>query len=315
MKGIFLVSAEFEALHGAGPLSAFAYLWLRTWVDIRTGVVGLSRPISLAMIRAYCETHVPKGAGVHIVQASERNVRTALASLERAGLIRRLPGDRLIFRLLLAQLLPLAQIKPDVKLTGSFTEVSDAVDNPVEAVTGARCAAPGYAIPTRNQRIMRRPNPTHIRDRRNLPSHTAAISTAPCPACATPVAAVDERQLAIAMLLNKHGVVAGPGHPVVQEWAVNGVRDADLLTAISLAKKAREEAGSVQPINLGFIRAKLNKVIGQEKQGGTWWASIPTMEARAHELKIPGARPGESMDEFKARIWSAQSSNHQSPRV
>jgi hypothetical protein len=119
---------------------------------------------------------------------------------------------------------------------------------------------------------------------------------------------LDDRQQAIAVLLNEYGVVAGPGHPVVREWTVNGVRDADLLTAISLAKKAREEAGSVQPLNLGFIRAKLNKVIGQEKQSGTWWASIPTMEARAQELKIPGARPGESMDEFKARIWSAHGS-------
>jgi hypothetical protein len=113
LKGVYISLAELDALHGAGPFASTAYLWLRSWMDLRTAVVGLARPISLSMLRAYCEAHVPKGAGVQVVQPSERNIRPAIGALERAELLVRLPGEQLVFRLPLAAKPQLVQNIPD----------------------------------------------------------------------------------------------------------------------------------------------------------------------------------------------------------
>lgn len=99
---IAITAEEIDALHGVGPLAFQAYVLLRAWMDYGSGITGRSRPVSLAMLRAYCETHTPRGAGVQITAPSEKEIRTALARLQRAGLLGRLPGERLAFRLPLA---------------------------------------------------------------------------------------------------------------------------------------------------------------------------------------------------------------------
>jgi hypothetical protein len=307
LKGVYLTAAEIEAMHGTGPLSAFAYLWLRSWADIRTGVVGQSRPISLGMLRAYCETHVPKGAGVQIVQPSERNIRTALAGLERAGLLRRLSGDRLCYRLLLAQRLPNAHSKPDADLTGQTAAQSDGVDNSPDAWPGAASGSSISMSSTRYSPRAGRAYPTYIGVQRNKPSPDSAASLAMrIQNVASVPAFQNDRHEAIAALFREQGVVVGPGHPVIADLAAINVSDADLLAAVELARQAREAEGTGQPLNPGFIRAKLRKAIEQKKPATVaWWSSVPAMEAQARKLNIPGARPGESLDEFKARIWSA----------
>lgn len=307
MKGVYLTAAEIEAMHGSGPLSAYAYLWLRYWADIRTGVVGQSRPISLGMLRAYCETHVPKGAGVQIVQPSERNIRTALAGLERAGLLRRLSADRLCYRLLLAQTLPHAHSKPDANLTGQSAAQPDGVDNSPDASPGAVAGSLISMNATRYLQRTGRSYPSHSSDQRNKPSPDPAASLAMGGQNVAPVAAGrNGRHAAIAALFREQGVVVGPGHPVIADLAAINVSDADLLAAVELARQAREAEGTGQPLNPGFIRAKLRKAIEQKKPVTVaWWSSVPAMEAQARKLNIPGARPGESLDEFKARIWSA----------
>ncbi len=313
MKGVFLTMAELDALHGTGPLAGLAYLWMRTWVDIRTGVVGQSRPISLAMLRAYCETHTPKGSGIQIVQASERNIRTALAALERVGLLRRLQGDRLCFRLLLAQTIQLAQSKPDADLTGQSAAKPDAVDNSPDAWPGAASGSLISMNATRYSPRGGRSYPTHIRDQRIIPSPNPAASLAMKVQHAASVAADrNGRHEAIAALFREQGIVVGPGHPVIADLVAINVSDADLLDAVELARQAREAEGTGQPLNPGFIRAKLRKVVEQKKPATVaWWSSVPAMEAQAQSLKIPGARPGESMEEFKSRIWAAKSSVHE----
>jgi hypothetical protein len=307
LKGVYLTAAEIEAMHGTGPLSAFAYLWLRSWADIRTGVVGQTRPISLGMLRAYCETHVPKGAGVQIVQPSERNIRTSLAGLERAGLLRRLPGDRLCYRLLLAQTLLHAHSKPDADLTGQSAAQPDGVDNSPDAWPGATSGSSINLNATRYSPRAGRAYPTHNKDQRNKPSPDPAASLAMEAQNVAPVAAGRiGRHEAIAALFREQGVVVGPGHPVIADLAAINVSDADLLVAVELARLAREAEGTGQPLNPGFIRAKLRKAIEQKKPTTVaWWSSVPAMEACARELNIPCARPGESMNEFKTRIVAA----------
>jgi hypothetical protein len=56
---ITLRGIELETLHGAGPLAFEVYVMLRWWMDYRTGITGRRRPISLAMLITYCETHTP----------------------------------------------------------------------------------------------------------------------------------------------------------------------------------------------------------------------------------------------------------------
>ena len=91
---ITLRRIELETLHGAGPLAFEAYVMLRGWMDFRTGITGRSRPISLAMLATYCETHTPRGAGTQIEQPTEKSIRGALERLERVGMLRRLTGRR-----------------------------------------------------------------------------------------------------------------------------------------------------------------------------------------------------------------------------
>ena len=98
-----VTSGEMDALHGLGPLSIAIYLHLRQWMDYATGTVGRTRPISLAMLASYLEHHIPKGQGTQITRPSERNLRTGLDNLVRAGLLIRERATSLVFRLVLAQ--------------------------------------------------------------------------------------------------------------------------------------------------------------------------------------------------------------------
>lgn len=74
---IAITADELDALYGISPLAFQVYVLLRTWMDYRTGKTGQSRPVSLAMLRAYCETHTPRGKGVQITAPSEKEIRTA----------------------------------------------------------------------------------------------------------------------------------------------------------------------------------------------------------------------------------------------
>lgn len=99
---IAITEAELDALHGAGPLAVALYLELRRMMDYHDGTVGRSTPISLHGLARATETHITRGKGFEIRQPSEKEIRTALDRLARAGLLRRLPGDRLAYRLPLA---------------------------------------------------------------------------------------------------------------------------------------------------------------------------------------------------------------------
>ena len=99
---IALTDREVDGLFGIGPLAVLLYLSLRTAMDYHDGTAGSSTPISLNGLAMACETHTSRGRGVQITRPSEKEVRNALAKLERNGLLRRLPGDRLAFSLPLA---------------------------------------------------------------------------------------------------------------------------------------------------------------------------------------------------------------------
>ena len=99
---IALTDIEVDSLFGIGPLGALLYLTLRMAMDYHNGTTGRSTPISLHRLAMASETHTQRGAGTQITRPSEKEVRNALAKLQRAGLLLRLPGDRLAFSLPLA---------------------------------------------------------------------------------------------------------------------------------------------------------------------------------------------------------------------
>lgn len=99
---IALTGAELEALHGAGPLAVAVYLHLRAWMDYGTGITGRSRPVSIAMLAAFTETHTTRGAGVQVTQPTEKELRNTLNKLQRGGLLIRRAGERLLFSLPMA---------------------------------------------------------------------------------------------------------------------------------------------------------------------------------------------------------------------
>lgn len=225
---VFIITAsEMERLHGAGPLAGFTYLHLRHWMDYESATVGRKRPISLAMLAAYTETHTPRGAGMQILQASEKNIRTALDRLQRTGLLRRLGGERLAFSLPLAVR---ASARPNqtrhvagtADHGGAGTDVPSRIkDATVETGT---IPAPSTA-----------PNPAHIRNHVNLSSSTCAV--------------ID--------FLKGQDIRTSGKESVIAEWVAAGLGIDQVRDAVLSARANREAEGSSQPINIGLLAAIL----------------------------------------------------------
>lgn len=301
MKGIFLSADEIETLHGLGPLPAHAYLHLRAWMDLRTGVVGRTRPISLAMIAAYCETHVTRGRGFEVVQPTEKAVRCALDRLQRAGLVRRLAGDRLAFSLPLAVTVG---ARPANAGRGEGVDFST-MRGAGKAFNGAGFSEErGTSAEGASRKCA-----AHIgaSERTSSTPRTAATHE-PGLRAREPVAA-GGRPEAIAGLLRGAGVRVRVDDPVLGDLAQRGVSDADLLAAVDLARQARAAEGSSQPVGVRFVVSLLDRVRSRAPMRGSdaWWVSVPAMESKARELGIPGARPGEELIHFRERIRAAVS--------
>ena len=171
----------------------------------------------------------------------------------------------------------------------------------------------------------KQPNPAHIRGR-SKPSTPQAASTAepglePEAGVAGAIAAfwsakkvgsdqpeeqVSRRATSMAVLLRQEQIPAQALNPTLLGWAEQGIRDEQLRAAVVLARQRREAEGSQQPINVGYLNACLQSVLKPPKpKADAWWLSVGAMEAKARELGIAGARPGEEMDAFKARITDA----------
>ena len=150
-----VTSGEMGALHGLGPLSIAIYLHLRQWMDYATGTVGKTRPISLAMIASYLEHHIPKGQGTQITRPSERNLRTGLDNLVRAGLLIRERATGLVFRLVLAQT---GEVRPFQTRREPDTELSTKPD------TAKAMQDKGFSTkPDTSKTSTDSPNLTHIK--------------------------------------------------------------------------------------------------------------------------------------------------------
>ncbi len=264
---VALTISEIDVLHGSGPLAFQTYVLLRAWMDYPIGVVGRTRPVSLSMLRSYTETHTPRGAGLQIEQESEKTIRGAIDRLVRAGLLRRLAGDRLSFRL------PMA-------LTASARPIQtghgEGTDLPTEhgAVNSAKDMG-NQAKPGTRSTPEKSTNGAHIM------SHGMLLSTGDL---------VD--------ILERHEVpIAGCSAALVQ-WAAAGVQPARLADAITAARAVRQKSGSLQPINAGLIDTIL-------KNGAAPPAQFRARKGRWSAAERPEAnhaRPGESWEQYRRRL-------------
>lgn len=95
---------EVDSLYGVGPLAFAVYVHLRLWMDEQTGVTGESRPVSYRLIEEACERHIARNRGEQIEKPGRKELRIAIEALERAEVVRKLPGElKLVFELPLAR--------------------------------------------------------------------------------------------------------------------------------------------------------------------------------------------------------------------
>lgn len=334
MKGIYITAEELEALHGCGPLATCIYLWLRSWMDLRSGMVGASRPISRGMLGAYTETHVPKGAGTQVVQASVKDLRLAEERLLRAGLLARAGGgEKLVFRLPMALAPQYVQNEPGINRAGEpgTSKAGEPGSEPGSAFASGGAGferEQGREPGTNNQQNRaggERAYRANIRDQskpstpqaasvtvtgvgaddvqRFAADWSAARSVAPAPVDE----ALQRRATELAVALRKLGVTVTAMSPYVQDWAKRGVTVPQAEEAARVAAMRREADGSTQPVGPGYLDAILRDVLNppKPKARDQWWVSDQAMDAKARELGIATARPGESAESFKARIAAA----------
>lgn len=234
--------AELDAMHGAGPLAVALYLELRRMMDYHDGTVGKSTPISLHGLARATETHITRGKGFEIRQPSEKEVRTALARLAHAGLLRRLAGDRLAYRLPLALT---ARARPAHTGHGAGTDLSTDPGTADTAPLQALQAEPGTPSETSTeanrahidgQEIQKpaaanRPAVDKSEGATRRPQRSAAGPTrtaTPRPACAD---GEDHRLLLIGARL---GITARPG----ESWRDYGTRVAQARAGAQARRSA-----------------------------------------------------------------------------
>ena len=341
MNGIYLTPEELDVLSRCSGVAVKAYLRIRARMDIATGQVGVKSGLSYQALREWTEEAVEKGAGEQVVQPTLRGIRTAVDQLVRRGLLRRAKCERLVFKCVLAAV---ANARPNqtrhepgrAKTAEHGTEPDTKPDtnqaglapNNGAGFDAAEWFEPGMkpdTEPDTNQAGQKQPNPAHIRGR-SKPSTPQAASTAepglePEAGVAGAIAAfwsakkvgsdqpedqVSRRATSMAVLLRQEQIPAQALNPTLLGWAEQGIRDEQLRAAVVLARQRREAEGSHQPINVGYLNACLQSVLKPPKpKADAWWLSVGAMEAKARELGIAGARPGEEMDAFKARITDA----------
>ena len=272
---ITLRGIELETLHGAGPLAFEVYVMLRWWMDYRTGITGRRRPISLAMLITYCETHTPRGAGTQFEQPTEKSIRGALERLERVGMLHRLPGRRLAYRLPLAAT---ASARPDQTGQGEGT---------------APCTAPGTSKPARTLAFKHIPG---VRYEATKPPNWAHIKNQV--RLRVPQWVVDKLAAA--------GIDTHRDGLALEALAAKAETPYRLDKAIARAKGLRRRTGSSQSLNVGLLDSILQSTRADPPG---WQRTTPAGKPRGFRREIDPSkppRPGESWAAYFQRIGSTE---------
>lgn len=115
-----------------------------------------------------------------------------------------------------------------------------------------------------------------------------------------------ERHIQVSVLLRSLGVKPMTGaHPLAMEFAKTGATDEQLRAAVEIARQRKPEPETIAPAYLQPILADVLKPREPRRSTIAWWATNETMSAKARELGIREASPGEQPHAFKARIQQA----------
>ena len=325
---IVLTEAELDVLSRCSGVAVKAYLRLRGRMDFESGVVGRKAGISYQALREWTEEAVEKGAGEMIVQPTLKNIRTAVEQLVRRGLLHRSRTENLVFQCVLART---GNVRPKrtrhepgrAKQAEPGTEpgTNPAGQNASNGEGfGAQHNPEPDTEPGTNPAGQNQPNPAHIRYPIKASTPQAAYTPVNEGGTAEPPAAfgsarnasaaadepINRRAVELAVAVRKLGGAVQAMDPTVIGWAEKGVTVAQVSEAMGLAKLRRAEESSPQPIGARFLAVFVRDVLNPPKpKPPPWWASHAAMEAKAFEMGIAGARPGEEAEAFKARITAA----------
>lgn len=328
----FLISdREMEALYGASGAAVKLYLALRSRMDYASCKAGLKTRLSWNVLGEAAETHVTRGSGQQIERPTLRQMRTAAEDLERRGLVRRVGNDELLVFLLpfavVKQARPNQTRQSDVRVASGVTgqDTRQGSDTPdiqqAQRISASLRSLTGQLTGQSGVRVVEAEPGTHQTSNINVytpsSSYTALsgvdasgdhLDECGLSAEGKGLDAVASRAADIAVMLRKQGARLTSADPRVLQWARDGVSDSVLLDAMTLAIDSRQREGSAQPIGskyLDTIARDLFERASGARPVARWWA---TDEGTAEEGRRLGleARIGESMQDFRARIKSAQ---------
>ena len=253
---------------------------LRCWTDYLTGTVGRARAISYTMLAEECETAIAKGAGWQRVQPTRKALRVALASLERAGLLRRLDDDAPVF------LLPHA-------FTASARPNQTGPEQGQVALPATPCAV---GVTAERGQVPPLEQGTHVNSKQKQSFSVAAASSQPRP--------VDNSAAAIAAdFLNKlshqlgYPILHRCDDPRLAQWVEDGQTFDAIETATVAALAARQRDGSRAPLNPGFIA----RFLPSQDDWRQRWSGIVAKGAALGMTQ----HPGETCPAYKARVLAA----------
>lgn len=335
MDGIYLTDDELWALSRCSGVAVKAYLRLRSRMDLRTGIVGLRSGVSYKMVQEWAAQSVEKGGGEVDETPTYKQARVAVAQLVRRGLLERVPtvndARLLVFKC------PMARM-PEIrsKRTGHEQGIAKQAEQGTEQGTnradlkassgagfvGVDGCEQGTEQGT-NRAEQKWPNRADIGEGVNPYLSQAAYTTVNgvdaveavaavglamvSRASPEPVQADRRREVDLVLTARQHGANVTASDPRVMRWAEQGVTPRQMEQACAIARQRREAEGSRQAVNAGYLDAILRDVLNppERKTAVAWWADDCSMDAKARELGIALARPGESRDDYKARIRAA----------
>jgi len=223
---------EWEALEGQPPAAFKLYCVLRRCMDYASGVTGVMRGISWQGLRE--ELFIEPGPGIEGAGTpSKARVRRLAERLERAGLIaKRDHGPRkLVFFLPLATSDLSASKQPGIDAAYQ-PEPEPTHPKPLN-INGNRGA--GGAHPDTGQS-----------EEPGIPPYILDSET-------RDDAHPREDAERISRALAEAGAPIGPRHPLVQQWARNGVPPADIALAVEKARRYKPAPMTIPPKYLDAV--------------------------------------------------------------
>lgn len=278
MNGYYITRVETDALTGASLLAKNIYHFLRSRMDIRTGKTGEVYRISYQAIIENCETHITRGKGFQIVKPTLKEIRIAIESLERAGLITK--NADFVFTLNHAQL-----ISSCPKNTGHKNGITHRASSPRQSSISAK---------KRHQSPRKHGTHQSVGDQSEKKTTASNISETPPQTAAA--AELDRLQKTLGYNI-KHS------HATITPLLNSDI--ASLQNAVTAAIAARKRDNNPAPLNPSYIACFLNQPKAHPEDWKKSWSGIVSKGKSLGVIQ----KEGEPDYYFKHRVIQAFNTN------